>query len=305
MADTAVLQNQVVIPKKKKSVFQIMILVFLILYVCAIFTPFVWGFITSLKDRNQFLDSKLFGLPEKWRWDNYLTVLEHFKVDYTSASKKLTFSFILMMRNSVVYSVVATTTSTTVLYLTSYACSMYKYKWSTIMEVFCLFSMSMPIFGALPSSIMVFKFLGLYESFFGIAVVIHTGWTSMYFFVVEASIRSIPKAYVEAASIDGANNLQILLRVMFPLTINIYSTMWIISFIGNWNSYTNIYLYLKSFPTAAYGLWKFDNDYSGDVSGVWFKLAAGYLIVIPVMIVFIFFHKQLMNGISLSEGVKE
>ena len=156
MADTAVMNNEIIIPKKKKSIFQICILIFLILYVAAIFTPFVWGLITSFKDRNQFMENKLFGLPTTWRFDNYATVLENFTVDYTSASKKLTFSFILMMRNSVVYSVVATTTGTTVLYLTSYACSMYRYKWSTIMEVFCLFSRLCPIFR------IYFRFWGIF-----------------------------------------------------------------------------------------------------------------------------------------------
>lgn len=305
------MENAIKTPKKnvvkksgKYSPFQIGIFIFLIIYLAFIFLPFIWGFFTTFKDRNEFIEN-LFGLPKTWRWENYKTVLDNFVVVYSGRGKILSFTFADMMGNSVVYAVIATFCTTTTCYLTAYACSFYDYKWSHVMEVFNLFQMSIPIFGALPSSIMVYKFLGLYENFFGIAVIIHLGWTGMHFFIIEACIRGIPKAYAEAATIDGANQIQLFTRVMFPLTINIYSTIFILDFIGVWNAYTTIYIYLKSFPTAAYGLWKFDNDYSGKVTGVWYKLAAGYLIAAPILVIFIIFHKTLMNGISLSEGVKE
>ena len=293
-------------PKRKKiNMTLLFVTIFLIIYVFIIYVPFYWAFLTAFKDRNQLRENILFKFPTKWRWDNLTTVLYNFEVTYNDGVRKLTFNYLNMMWNSFSYTFVSVTVQTTCLYLTAYACAMFRYKWSGFMEAFNLFVMSTPIFGSLPSSIKVFSFLGLYENFWGIAVVTKFTWTGMYFFVVEAAVRSVPKAYVEAAQIDGAGNLSILFRVMLPLTINMYFILYLLNFIASWNSYGDVYVYLKSYPTAAYGLWVFDNDYSGDVSGVQFKLAGGLLVVMPVLVLFIFFNKQLMNGLSMAEGVKE
>lgn len=124
----------------------------------------------------------------------------------------------------------------------------------------------------------------------------------MYYFVVTTAIKGIPMAFSEAAEIDGASEFQVMLRVIFPLTLPIYSTVYIINFIGMWNDWQTPYIFLRNFPTAAYGLWVFKDKTTFELPQ---KMAGGMLVLMPILLIFIVFHKRLMGGISLSEGVKE
>ena len=234
---------------------QMIVYLFLGFYLVCLFTPFVWGFLTSFKSFLYFSDHSLFELPDEWMWSNYTKVLKYLTITYSSTTTKLTYNLGNMMLNSLWYALASGLSATVCIYVVAYARNMYaQFKIVAVIDVIVLVTMSFPMVGSLPSSIALFKALGLYETFFGMTFIAKFSFLTMYYFIVGAFIKSIPKAFVEAASIDGAGELQIMLRIMFPLTLPIFSTIYTLQFISYWNDYGTIFVFLKNFPTAAYGL---------------------------------------------------
>ena len=66
-------------------------------------------------------------------------------------------------------------------------------------------------------------------------------------------------AYTEAACIDGAGNLSVLLRIILPLSRNTFFTVMLINFITFWNDYQTPLIYMPSKPTVAYGMFVIAN----------------------------------------------
>ena len=127
----------------------------------------------------------------------------------------------------------------------------------------------------------------------------------MYYLYFGASFRAIPKALTEAAEIDGASNWKVLLKIIVPLSASMFFTIFILRFVALWNDYQTPMIFLKNYPTASYGLWYFKNSSDGAIASTPIKLAASVTVVLPILLVFIVFHKRMMKGVSMSEGVKE
>ena len=108
----------------------------------------------------------------------------------------------------------------------------------------------------------------------------------------------------EAAKIDGANNLSILVQIMLPLVFNTFMLIILINFITFWNDYYTPLIYLKSYPTLAYGLQEFWLLTKQDTASSTVKLAACMIVFVPIFVLFIFFSDKLIGNISMG-GIKE
>ncbi len=283
------------------TVAQILIFAFLLIYIILMLIPFFWGITASLNEDMIVLKEKPLGFPKEPYFKNYINAFSTLYVDMTEF-ERLPAYLDEMMLNSLLYSVVSAFVGTTTIYVVAYARSRYDFAFLKILDVIVLVTMTLPIVGNLPSQIVIFKSLGLINNFFGMTVIAKMNFLGMYYFVVTTAIKGIPMAFSEAAEIDGASEFQVMLRVIFPLTLPIYSTVYIINFIGMWNDWQTPYIFLRNFPTAAYGLWVFKDKTTFELPQ---KMAGGMLVLMPILLIFIVFHKRLMGGISLSEGVKE
>ena len=284
---------------KKITVAQVLIVAFLVFYIVILLIPLVWGALTSLKESALELRENMFGLPRTWRFENYSLAFENLFVETT---RNEPYYLGEMMLYSLMYASVSALVNTLTFYIVAYARTRFDFKFLGIIDVIVLVTMALPIVGNLPSSIMIFKQLNLTDNFFGMTVIAKMNFLGMYYFVICTAIRGIPRAFSEAAEIDGANEMQVMLRVIFPLTVGIFFTIFIVKFIDYWNDWQTPYIFLRNFPTATYGLWMFKDNTLFELPQ---KLAACILVVLPILVIFFIFHKKLMGGISLSEGVKE
>lgn len=292
--------------KNKTSVASVIIVIFLAIYLVLLIYPYLWGFTTSFKDWKDFRYN-LLGLPKEWHWDNYLKVFSEFKYDYINEAENVRVRFMLgdMFLNSVGYSFLTALSGTVTVYLVAYAVNSYRFKFLKVVDAIVLVTITLPLVGNLPSSIQMNKALGLYNNFVGFSIVGSIAFCNMYYFIMGAQIRSIPRAFREAAEIDGASEFQILFRVMAPLTFSVFLTVFLLKFIAAWNEYQTPYIFLKNRPTVAFGLWYFQNLTTAGAKNTTLKLAACFTVALPIILIFIIFNKKLMQGISLSEGVKE
>jgi ABC-type glycerol-3-phosphate transport system permease component len=132
------------------------------------------------------------------------------------------------------------------------------------------------------------------RSFFGNAFLI---------FMLRQFFSSIPRELEEAARMDGANVMQILWRIIVPLSKPAIATVVIFSFWWTWNSFLEPFIYLNSpelFPVSL-GLNFFQDQY-----GTIFydrMIAASVLSMIPMLLIFFFAQRYFIEGIQLT-GMK-
>ena len=139
--------------------------------------------------------------------------------------------------------------------------------------------------------------------------------------ILYAGLQSMPLDQIEAAKIDGAGELYIYFKIVLPLSLPILATIGLMVGLGYWNDWTNGLYYISD--TKLYSLQQFlksiiDNintlatmatsaDAAAAVAkmpGTSIRMAMAVIGVIPIMVLYPFFQKAFIAGISLG-GVKE
>lgn len=116
-------------------------------------------------------------------------------------------------------------------------------------------------------------------------------------------IDGIPKDLDEAAKIDGCSTYGIYLRIILPLIVPALITAGIFSFIWRWDDFLSALLYVNEsemYPVSL-ALKLFCDPGSSSDYGAMFAMST--LSVLPVMLIFIFLQKYLVEGIA-STGLK-
>lgn len=117
-------------------------------------------------------------------------------------------------------------------------------------------------------------------------------------FLMMQFISQVDDAYLEAARIDGASELQIFFKVLIPMAKPALSTIAILTFMGSWNDFFGPLLYLRgdSKMTLQLALYKFSSSIPGNfIEQLW---AATTLVTIPVVIVYFFFQKNFIKAFT-------
>lgn len=282
------------------NAFTITLLVLLILYTVSLFTPLVWGLLRSFQKQSEFR-LNIIGLPKKWVW-NYSYVFKMFfvRVPSTAGVKKVGMG--LMFLYAFLYSLGCAFTSTLIPCVTAYLCARYKFRFSKVIYTTVIVTMVLPIVGALPSEIRVAKALGLYDKLYGLWLM-KANFLGLYFLVFHGIFRTLPMAYTEAAKIDGAGNLSILVKIILPLVRNTFFTVMLINFIGFWNDYQTPLIYMPSYPTIALGMFYMASTTENGLSTVPMRMTGAMLMLIPILVLFLCFHKRLLGNLTVG-GLK-
>ena len=135
------------------------------------------------------------------------------------------------------------------------------------------------------------------------------GGGTMNIFLVRQFMRGIPKSYSEAASLDGANSFEIYCKIIMPLVKPILIYLAVTGFIGNWNDFQGPLMYVRDEPknwtlSVALYLRFVTSDSSTDTNNLFnVQIAVGVIMMVPCIVLFGFFQKEIMEGIS-SIGIK-
>ena len=211
-----------------------------------------------------------------------------------------------MYGNSALYSVGCAFTGTLVPYITAYACARYKYKFSRFIHTLVLFVMMVPIVGSTPSQMSIANALGLLNNHVGLWIM-SGNFLGLHFLVFYDICKSFPESYSEAAKIDGATNMQVFIHVATPLLINTFWTVFLLKWVGFWNTYQTAQLFLPSYPVLAMGLNRIMNSNADslrfDHTATPARMEAIAMTAIPVCIVFAIFQKRLLGNLTVG-GIK-
>jgi multiple sugar transport system permease protein len=117
-------------------------------------------------------------------------------------------------------------------------------------------------------------------------------------FLLRQFMISIPTELIEATRLDGAGELTIFTRLIFPLSRPALATVAILNFMASWNDFFGPLLYLNrpELWTVQLGLYQFRSSVPGEnAQQIW---AATTLITLPLILVFFFLQDQFMKAFA-------
>jgi multiple sugar transport system permease protein len=261
----------------------------LILFGLIFILPIYWMVTTALKP-----NTEMFVIPPKW-FPSTL-IWERFPQAFTFipfAQYTLNTLYVSL------YNVVATVISCT---LVAYSFGVLKWKGRDFFFVVLIATMILPYQVTLIPQYIIFSKLKWVGTFLPLTFPAWFG-NAFFVFLLRQFYLSIPEELLDAARMDGASDLGILLRIVVPLSQPALATMAIFTFMGNWNDFIGplIYLTKQSTFTLSIGLYNFIGNVARTEWGL--LLAASTMITIPPVILFFFAQRSFIEGITMT-GIK-
>ena len=263
----------------------------------------VWGFFTSLKTRDDFYHHKI-GLPQEWAWSNYGFVLENFAVTVlNNVGQRIRVNILGQTINTLLYAVGGGLSTTIACCIVSYLVAKFDFRLSKIVYTTVLVTMVIPIIGSTPAYMLFMRQTNLYDTWVG-EYISKFSFLGLYFLVFHGVFSGISPEYSEAATIDGANEYQIFFRIMIPLVVPTFYTVFLIQFINYWNDYTTALLFMPTHPTLAYGVYYLSVSNEQGLSSAPMRMVACVILAVPLTAVFVAFRNKVMGNVTMG-GVKE
>jgi len=248
--------------------------------------PFAWMISTSLKpDADAFL-VPMQWIPEDLRWENYTEVL--FGEN----------SILPAFGNSVFVALLRVTGELATATLAGYAFAKLRFRGRNIVFIAYLATSLIPAQLLLVPRFVYFQNLGLYDTLW--ALILPGMFTVLGTFLMRQFFVSQPGEFAEAARIDGANELQIFLRIYLPNAMPMISALAILTFVWSWNDYETPLVFISSPEsfTLPLALTNFTDETGAMAPGV--SMAAAVISIIPILVVFLIFQRRFVQAMTES-----
>lgn len=253
--------------------------------------PFIWMLLGSMKSNDEIFSNPLHILPEHFHWENVINTfqLAPFGQYIFNSFTVAFFTTLLVIINSAMF---------------AYAITQLRFRSRTLLYLVVMACYMLP--GAvtyIPSYIILAK-IGLLDSHTGL--IISSAASVFGVFYLRQVFLQIHPSLVEAARIDGASELKILWAIVLPQCKASITTLSLITFITEYNSYLwpNLVITSQGRNLIATGIRQFfiaQGNYGLNWSQI---MAASSIAVVPLLILFIMCQKTILSGIA-DNGVKE
>ena len=265
--------------------------VFLILWGLTVAFPLIWVLYTSLKSNQEFFASP-WALPAHPRWQNFVEAWHEA-------------NFAAYFGNSLL--TVAVTLAITLLIVgaNAYVIAKYRNRAVRALEKFYMVAMMVPSVLMLVPLYYMADRLAMTDSLLWLSVIYAVTGMPFSVFMMAGFVRGIHDALLEAATIDGASQFTIFFRIIVPLSKPSLFVVALLNVMGTWNEYITALTFIHDPAkyTIAIGLSYLTNSGTYDVN--YGRTFAGLAIALmPILIVYAIFQKQLQNGMSSGDGVK-
>lgn len=255
--------------------------------------PLIWMFMSSFKETNTIFTTAGSLIPEKFVISNYVTGWKGFaKV-----------SFATFFKNSLFIAVTATVGTVVSSALVAYGFARFKFRGRNILFAAMLLSMMLPAQVLMIPQYLWYQKLGWVGTYMPLTIPYYFATQGFFVYLMTNFIGGIPTELDEAAKIDGCSYFGIFTRIMLPLIKPAIVTACIFSFMWRWDDFLSALLYVNksSMYPASLALKLFCDPGSSSDYGAMFAMAS--LSILPSILIFLFFQKYLVEGISTS-GLK-
>jgi ABC-type glycerol-3-phosphate transport system permease component len=275
---------------KKRTVqlgYALMLLALLALAVTMLY-PFATTVFSSFKTNQEIFTFPPSLFPHQFQWSNYV---EGFK--YVNLIRPFLNTLLLFGGNAVI--------SLMIVSLAAFSLSQMKLPFRKGITIFIMSTLMIPSATYMIPNFLNLQSLGLIDSYW--AFWLPAGASAFNIMLLRSFFDGINKELFEAGRLDGASELRCFFRLAIPMSVPVFSTLLIFAFTSTWNDWFWPSLVLTStekYPLATVVY----RDVIQSFVMTWnVKFSVLTVIMLPPLLFFLFFQKNIMHGLNLS-GVK-
>jgi multiple sugar transport system permease protein len=249
--------------------------------------PFVWSISTSLKPMSDLFQVTPNLIPSELRWENYSDVLDFVP-------------FAQIYANTIIVTVARVIGQVFLASLAAFAFSRLRFPGRDLLFFLLLAGLMVPQQVLMIPNYALMRQLGWLDSFQGLIVPLL--FSAFGTFLLRQFFLSIPADFQEAATLEGANPFQIYWQIYLPLARPALAAFAFLVIQWSWNEFlwALIMTSRTEMQVLSVGLALFQGQYFTNNA---LLMAAANMATIPVLILFLVFQRQLVEGITLS-GLK-
>ncbi len=208
--------------------------------------------------------------------------------------------FLLAFTNSTIVALSVTALQIITSALAGYALARLKFKGKQAILLLILATLVIPFQLLVIPIFVILKWAHLINSYW--SLILPTAASGFGIFLMRQYFASIPLELEEAAALDGANRFQILTQIMLPLARPAIVTLFLFTFIGEWNDLFKplVFTTRPELRTVQLALSEFQEQFTSDWS---LLMAAVVIATVPVLVLFLIGQRQFIQGIG-STGIK-
>ena len=260
----------------------------LAVFVILVLFPLWWIFRSSLMTNPEIGSLSFF--PGRWLFVNYADALE-------------VFDYFRYLKNTMTILIPCVVFGTITAVMCGYSFARLYFRGRSFVFGLCISSLLLPpIVTLIPLYVGWVRFLGLGNTYWPLILPYLTGGGAFNIFLVRQFIMTIPKELDEAAKIDGAGTLRILVQVLVPSILPAIIVVALFIFIGIWNDVLlqTVYISDANDYTIALGLKRFSGSYGTDWK---LAMASTVLSILPGVFVYLIGQRYFVEGIVMT-GLK-
>jgi raffinose/stachyose/melibiose transport system permease protein len=254
----------------------------LIVFTVIIVYPVLWMVLASFKAPGEIV-TNIWGFPRILQWTNYANAW--IQADLGSA-----------LFNSTIVSLVTLILVICFASVAAYALARFSSRWLTVILLIFVFTMQTPT-PIIPLYVEVAK-LHLTNTQAGLILVQAAGGLPLAIFIFRAFFQGIPHELMDAANVDGCNDLQAFLRVVIPISGPAIATVGILQFVGTWNEYFLPLLLIRepAMRTIPLAIQVFFYNWGRTY---WeYVFASLSIATVPIIIIYVFLARQFIQGLT-------
>ncbi len=246
--------------------------------------PFYWILITSFKGDLQIQRFTSIFIPNPWTTEQYRTLLQNTP-------------FLIWFRNTVLVATISTAISVVVAALAAYALARLKFIGAGLLTTLLLVTYLLPASLLFIPLYSILTQLGIINTYAALILTYPTFLMPFATWVMLGYFRSIPVELEEAAFIDGANRFTAFWRITLPLAAPALLSVTLFAFTNAWNEFLFAFVFITSdnLKTLPVGLQLL---VFGDIYPWGQLMAASLLMAVPVVCVYIFAQRFLVEGLT-------
>ncbi|WLP89748.1 carbohydrate ABC transporter permease [Gordonia sp. NB41Y] len=245
--------------------------------------PLVWILLASFKDRSEIYVQPAVWWPSTWHPENY-----------TEATTSV--PFWQFLRNSIIVTGILTAAKFVLGVLSAYGLVFLRFPFKNVVFIVIIAALMVPNQITVITNYSLVAQLGFRNTFIGIIVPL--AGVAFGTFLMRNHFLSIPGEIIEAARMDGAGHLRLLLRVVLPISIPTMVAFALITLVNEWNEYLWPFLMADDYSVATLpvGLTQLQNN--DGVTNWGPVMAATVLAMLPILVVFLVLQRQMIKGLT-------
>jgi N-acetylglucosamine transport system permease protein len=261
--------------------------VLLVIWTLIVIIPLLWVLMSSFKTTSQVLSNPL-SLPTSLHWGNYASAWE------TAGIGKWFLNTIIVVGFALVIVMVLGA-------MCAYVLARYSFPGNRLIYYLMLAGLTFPIFLAIVPLFFTLKGIGLLNTLPGLILTYVAFALPFTVFFLHSFFGSLPNEIYEAAQVDGASEWRTFFQVMLPMARPGMAAVSIFNFLGLWNQFL-LPVALNTKPenyVLTQGMASFASSagYAVDFGALF---AAVVITIVPVLIVYVLFQRQLQGSVSSS-----